>query len=54
MKLQQVDLNHNGFSCVCIDCNKAILPREPRKADLDGKPFVDYYCEKCAKQKGEK
>lgn len=40
----------------CVSCKKglALLSRdnEPAYADLDGKPFVDYYCATCATAKG--
>ena len=54
MNIQPVKLNHLGFTCRCCHCGKTIGGRfnekEPRFADLDGKPFEAYYCETC---KGE-
>lgn len=52
MRLQEVELNPNGFCCVCSDCGKTIgamgRETEPRYADPDGACFSAYYCEDCA------
>lgn len=38
-----------AFRLECIKCGKKTQSdREPVYADLDGKPFVDYYCKPCA------
>jgi len=44
MKLQKVKPPKMLYTC--IKCGK----KTPEVyADLDGKPFVDYYCEECTK-----
>lgn len=40
------------FTCACIKCGKRGFAGDNVQtyfADLDGKAFVDYYCEECAK-----
>lgn len=48
MKLIKVDLNPSGFCAVCVKCQKRISTKEERTADIDGKPFADYYCMDCS------
>lgn len=41
------------FQVKCIECGKVTTTnREPVYADLDGKPWVDYYCRPCALGRG--
>jgi hypothetical protein len=36
------------FLVTCIKCGKKVMSDiQPTYADLDGKPFKDYYCFKC-------
>ena len=46
MNIQPVN-NHETFTCICIKCEKVLKGKELKFADLDGKAFVDYYCENC-------
>lgn len=47
MRLKQVD-NERGVYFTCVTCNMQVFPKHPVYADLDGVPFKDYYCGKCA------
>jgi hypothetical protein len=38
---------HQDFRPVCIVCDKRIDPPDYVVADLDGKPFTDYYHPRC-------
>lgn len=41
------------FRVTCVACRKQTqTDREPIYADLDGKPWVDYYCRNCALARG--
>jgi len=43
------------FRVTCVSCGKQTqTDREPMYADLDGKPWVDYYCGPCAINNGAK
>jgi predicted RNA-binding Zn-ribbon protein involved in translation (DUF1610 family) len=49
MKLRQTQLLPS-FSYTCRKCGKRQIsePRNVAYADLDGEPFNDYYCPRCA------
>ena len=58
MNIKEVKGPH--FCAVCADCGEVLNSYEkeqakktPEKvfADLDGKPFAAYYCDKCATKK---
>jgi len=41
----------NPFTATCIKCgHKSQTDREQFYADTQGKPFVDYYCDKCGSE----
>jgi hypothetical protein len=55
MKLVQVKGYYNRlaggeFPTICKHCHKKVWhdPQYPLYVDLEGKPFEDYYCGKCA------
>lgn len=51
MNLQPVTLRGNGPLCfLCCACGGRATQTESRPvyADLDGRPFIDYYCHECA------
>lgn len=54
MRLQEVVVS-TGFSkwkCLCVVCGTWLHSNKHKIfADLDGTPFVDYYCEECANAK---
>ena len=53
MKLIQcVSLTSNNLRMQCVECHKW-TDFNHLHADLDGKAFVDYYCDACAKSKEE-
>lgn len=47
MRLVKMDTTHHSHARLqCVKCGNWCLPRHLH-ADLDGKPFVDYYCNLC-------
>ncbi len=54
LKNHRVELvSGTPFRVTCIACQKqGYSDRQPFYADLDGKPWVDYYCEPCADRLG--
>ena len=51
MNLQPVAPEEPAFRVKCAVCGKEGWSSEGDWfADLDGEPFVDYYCERCANE----
>ena len=49
MNLQKV--TGKPFRCTCVQCGwRNSTDNEDFTADLDGKPFKDYYCSKCTQK----
>ena len=56
--LQPVNPPGPCFRFLCVKCGRREQSittdgRENAYADLNGKPFVDYYCLKCAEEEGQ-
>ncbi len=47
MKLVDIDHPREGQAVQCCHCGNWVPAREA-KADLDGTPFLSYYCDDCA------
>ena len=47
MNLQPINPPAPAFTCHCVACGGRVLSTDAL-ADLDGRPFVDYYCRACA------
>lgn len=54
--MQLVPIGKNGsghFYVNCVGCGKLLNTQKHKVyADIDGIPFVDFYCEECANAKG--
>jgi hypothetical protein len=55
MRMVQVDPKGTPFICTCISCGKRLQSNRQDLgllfADLDGKPFLDYYCQECKEKR---
>jgi hypothetical protein len=46
MRLAPVQQSNPPIKLQCVKCGK-MVDADKLLADLDGKPFVDYYCKEC-------